>query len=110
MNREQQRLLRDTLAKLRRRRKWAWWELKRQIFDAGYQTWYPAQDHFLPAVEQAFHALPDETLRALIAAWRKAGGANADDEDRKILDLYPALIMEELVERARAAAYRTIHW
>lgn len=108
MNSEQKRILRESITAVRLRNKWAWWELKRQIFDGGYQNWYPAQGDFQPEVERAVGSFSDATRRALVAEWRKS--RRSDDDEHVILAHYPALIMEEIVERARLAAYRTIHW
>jgi hypothetical protein len=88
----------------------AWWELKRQIYDGGYQPHYPAQDDFDGPAQRAIANLPDETKVALIAEWRSDVPARAGLTEPAILAAYARVIVEEVVERARAAAYKTESW
>lgn len=85
----------------------AWWELKRQVWDGGLQSFYPAQ--------QEFDSLIDHTLRSLSAAeitvlndeLSKGTATQAIDD---WVTHYRHVVTEELVRRAVIAAYRTENW
>lgn len=85
-------------------------ELKRQIFEGGFQRYYPVQSDFDFPAQRAVERLPDETKALLINEWKSASPPRAQHSDSKILEAYARIIVEEVVERARLAAYRTINW
>jgi hypothetical protein len=110
MNRNERLLLRPAINAVARRNRNAWWELKRQIFDGGYQSYYPAQGDFDAPAERAIAGLPTETKAALIAEWRGAMPARTPYTDAEILVAYARVVVEVVVERACAAAYKTENW
>lgn len=110
MNRNEKRLLRDAIRMVTHHNRNAWWELKRQIFEGGYQSCYPVQGDFDRAAERTIAKQSDETKAALIAEWRQAVPARAGLTDSKILAAYARVVVEEVVERARLAASRTVSW
>lgn len=110
MTRNEQRLLRAAIKAVAHHNGNAWWELKRQIWEGGYASYYPAAGDFDAPAEQAIAALPDETKAALVAEWRAAIPARWDGSDSEILASYARVIVEEVIARARLAAYRTVSW
>ena len=110
MNPAEKRLLRDTIKALAHHNRNAWSDLKRQIFEGGFQSDYPVQGDFDTPAERVIARLPDETKAALIAEWQNAVPARAKLTDPEILAAYSRIIVEEVVERARVAAYRTENW
>lgn len=110
MTRNERRLLRDAINATAHHNRNAWWELKRQIFDGGYQSHYPAQGDFDRPAKHAIEQLPAETKAALIAEWRNNVPARAELGESAILAAYARVIVEEVVERARAAAYKIESW
>lgn len=110
MNRNEKRLLRDAIKWVAHHNRHAWWELKRQIWEGGYAPYYPADGDFDRPAERAIATLPDDTKSTLIHEWRTAVPARAELSDAEILASYARMIVEEVVERARLAAYRTVNW
>lgn len=110
MNRNERLLLRPAINAVARHNRNAWRELKRQIFDGGYQPYYPVQDDFGGAAERAIATLPPETKAALIAEWQCAVPTRARCTDSEVLASYARVVVEAVVERARAAAYKTENW
>ena len=110
MNRNEKRLLRDAIRVVAQHNRNAWWELKRQIFEGGYQSYYPAQGDFDMAAERRIAKQSDETKFALIAEWRHAVPARAGLTDSQIPAAYARAIVAEVVERARLATSRTVNW
>ena len=110
MNRHERALLRETINAVARHHPNAWWELKWQIYDGGFRSYYPAQGEFNPAASRAVNALPDDRKQALIQAWNSSNPPRESLPDVQILERYKILIVEVIVERARVAGNRTIHW
>ncbi|MDH0350797.1 hypothetical protein [Aeromonas caviae] len=110
MNRVEKSLLRSAIKAVTHFNSSAWWELKRQIFEGGFQRYYPVQSDFDFPAQRAVERLPDETKALLINEWKSASPPRAQHSDSKILEAYARIIVEEVVERARLAAYRTINW
>ena len=110
MNRDEKKLLQATIKAVRSRKKWAWNELKREIWDMGYQSMYPSQLDFLPPIEAEVRKFPQQLRNDLIKAWRSATPSRDDLDDANFESAYTLLILEEIVERARVAAYRTVDW
>lgn len=52
MNRYEKNLLRTTIQAVAHHNANAWWELKRQMFEGGYQSYYPMQGEFRDAVSR----------------------------------------------------------
>lgn len=110
MTRNEKRLLRPAINATAHHNRNAWWELKRQIFEGGYQSYYPVQGDFDAPAERAIAALPPETKTALIAEWRGAVPARTQYTDAEILAAYARVVVEAVVERASVAAYKTENW
>lgn len=110
MNLNEKRILRTAIKAVAHHNSNAWWELKRQIFDGGFQSYYPMQGDFDGPAERVIAGQSGDVKEALINEWRKAKPSRADLSDSEILAAYARLIVEEVVERARIAAYRTENW
>jgi len=110
MNRNEKRILRNAIKAVAQHNPNAWWELKSQIFNHGYQFYYPVQGDFDRPAERVIACLSEAEKEELINEWRTAMPQRTDFSDSEILSKYARLIVEEVVERARAAAYRTINW
>jgi hypothetical protein len=88
----------------------AWWQLKREIWDLGYQSYYSAQGDFFMAVERAVSSIPIDTRSLLCIEWGEANRRRGEISESNFIATYTLLVLEELVRRARIAAYRTIDW
>lgn len=110
MTRNEQSLLRAAINTVAHHNRNAWWELKRQIWEGGYASYYPAAGDFDAPAERAIAALSDEAKAALVVEWRLAVPARSHGPDAEILASYARVIVEEIIERARLAAYRTVNW
>jgi hypothetical protein len=110
MNRNEKRILRTAIKAVAHHNSNTWWELKRQIFDGGYQTYYPMQGAFDEPSERVIAGQSDAVKEALINEWKKSRPSRFDLSDSEILADYTRLIVEEVVKRARGAAYKTENW
>ena len=110
MNKSEKKILRKVIYNVAHDNENLWWELKHQIFDFGYQTYYPLQDEFRSAAEHALKSMSVSDQKLLVDEWRKAKPTRAELPDSKIILAYVAMIIEEVVGRARSAAYRTVSW
>lgn len=87
-----------------------WWELKRQIFDFGYQAYYPRQDEFKFAAKHVRTNLAPSDQKILIDEWRKNHPNYKDHPDIEVLISYVPVLIDQVVKRARSAAHRTNNW
>ena len=110
MNRSEKKLLRRTIHFAAHEDENLWWELKRQIFDFGYEFHYPTEYDFAPAVRAGLNRLSPSERGALIMEWKNARPQRAELSDSQIMSAYEGMMIEEIVERARSAAYRTPNW
>lgn len=110
MNRKEKRILRNAIRAVAHHNPNAWWELKSQIFNYGYQFYYPVQGDFDRPAERVITCLSEAEKEELINEWKTAIPQRTDLSDPEILSKYGRLIVEEVVKRARAAAYRTKNW
>jgi len=110
MTRNEKRILRSAIKAVAHHNSNVWWELKRQIFEGGYSPYYPAKDDLDGPAEEVVAGLPSDVKDSLLSEWRRARHGQAEWPDSEILDSYARMIVSEVVERARVAAYRTIHW
>jgi hypothetical protein len=108
MNRVERQLLRDTIRAVSRHNGHAWWQLKREIFDYGSQSFYPAQAMFDGSARLLLSRLPPASLRALRDASGRGELAHSADSD--LIERYVSVVVSEIVRRAEVAAYRTINW
>lgn len=109
MTKNEKRILRDLLKQVVTHSKASWQQLKREIFDLGYQSYYDAQGNFLLAAERRIKRLPSEVRGELIAEWNSARPGDLITADN-FESAYTLLVLEEVIERARSAAYRTQDW
>jgi hypothetical protein len=110
MNRNEKRILRNAINAVAHHNSNAWWELKRQIFDFGYQSYYPMQGEFDGPAECVIAGQSNAVKESLLKEWRNAKPPRADLSDSEIIATYARLIVEEVVNRARSAAHRTENW
>lgn len=110
MTRNEKRILQGVIKAIANHNSNAWWELKRQIFDYGYQSYYPIQGEYDHPAQHRVNRLSVEKKIALIAEWQSVVPSRAELSDDAILAAYARLIVEEVINRARIAAYRTTNW
>ncbi len=110
MTRNEMRILSTTIKAILRRQKYVWLQLKREAWELGNQAAYPSQWDFVPAIQHAVAMLPSEQKALLTVEWGKAKPKRHPIEDQDFCAIYSACILEEVVARARVAAYRTINW
>lgn len=67
----EKRILKTTISAVIEHKSNLWWELKRQIFDMGYQTWYPRPEEYRYPVETNIAQLEPLKRAQLIAEWRR---------------------------------------
>lgn len=65
MNRTESKILRDVIKRVASHNTHAWWELKCQILELGFQTHYPIQDEFRRPAERELLALSQKFLERL---------------------------------------------
>ena len=110
MNAIERSILREPLRKLLQQKKYAWGELKRQIFDFGFQDHYPRQDEFIGPAMRAIALLPKETREVLRAVHVGRFNSQKLPDDETLNSYYVAVMIDEIVRRAGIAAYRTENW
>ncbi len=88
----------------------SWGQLKREIWDLGHQSYYVAQGDFLAPIERAISRIPSETRTLLSSEWRAANPRRDDISDSNFVAVYTLFTLEELIRRAKVAAYRTCNW
>jgi hypothetical protein len=109
MNRIEQAALRPLIKRVCGHNSNLWWELKRQVWDGGYQVSYPIQDDYGEPVQRALERLAPEVLETLVLEWSKKHPGK-DANPQVVRSHYRAVVIEEIVQRATAAAYRTTNW
>lgn len=109
MTRNEKRILRELLRQSVRHDRWAWMELKRQINDLGYQSYYDAQGYFLNDIDQRVRRLPVEAKTELVEEWNTSRATDPITE-QSFTAAYTLLALEEVIERARIACSRTWNW
>lgn len=110
VNRIEARLLRNATSATVAHNRHLWWEVKRQVFELGYQTYYPRQDEYTDAAKSSISHLPEGQLQELRLAYCGRHRARVLPNDDQVIDYYVAVMIEEIVRRARVAANRTINW
>ncbi len=103
MTQDQRKILRPLASVIIRGAKHEWWELKRQIFEFGYQSGYPAESLFTANVKRAVQSLSNKD-RALVTPHKP--DANFRDLNEKIARMLHGIILE----RARVASARMENW
>ena len=110
MTKIERKLLGPACRAVARYDKHAWEALKRETFDYGYQSYYPAQGSFEQPAKAAIAALSQEDRTDLLNEWRRARPDQAHLTVDEILGVYEDMVVEVVVQRARSAAGRTINW
>jgi hypothetical protein len=110
MTPNEKKILRPAIRWVVRHDKDAWWRLKREIWDSGYQSYYDAQGDFLEAATRAMGCLSPEEKSKLIDEWKKKNPQQGTYSENSFIATYTLLILLEVIERGRTAAYRTINW
>lgn len=109
MTQNEKRILRPVIKGIIRYDKDAWSQLKREIYDLGYQSYYDTQGNFLNIIDRAVFNLEADVKHLLMSEWNKTNRKQAvtfsDFHATCVL-----LILEEVIERARSAAMRTVNW
>ena len=107
MNKAERKILGPIATSVRKAHSNAWWELKRQIWDGGFQTYYPAQGEFDFLIDRMLGLLSEPAVETLKVEMLKQNERQPADGWR---EHYKSVVIEELVARARVAAYRTENW
>ena len=71
--------------------------------------YYPAALDFAEAAKEAIQCLSAEDKQDLIAEWHRIPRLVDRSSDEGILAGYAVVVLDQVVERAKAAAARTIH-
>ena len=109
MNHIERSALGASIREICRHNQHLWWELKRQIWDGGYQTYYPRQGEYEIPVRRALQRLDPQSFEILASEWKKSN-PNSEAAAETVARHYEAVIIEEIVRRAGIAAYRTNEW
>jgi len=109
MNSAERSVLSPLIKRIREVNPHAWWELKRQIWDGGYQPHYPMQGEFERPARRAIETLSPERMAILRDQWQKHHLEGVPAE-QAVVDHYVHVLIEEVVKRANHAAYRTTNW
>ena len=85
--------------------KHSWQDLKEEIANYGYQSYYPAQDAFKNLIHSLVETLDEDEKISLINEWKRDKGRIQFEMDKEYLEQYKLYIMEELIKRAAKASY-----
>ncbi|MBS0391683.1 MAG: hypothetical protein JSR23_11155 [Proteobacteria bacterium] len=110
MNRTELRILRRAIKLVAHHNENLWWELKHQIWDFGYQTYYPLQGEYEFPAKQAVSKLPEEALQELHLTYTTQLKHDQPIDRDQLIEYYAAVMIEEIVRRAGIAGYRTVDW
>ena len=110
MNRAENKILSDATRAVAHHNKHLWWELKRQVWDFGYQSYYPRQGEYQREAELAVAALPTQKFMELLAIYTSRHQSDLPPTEQQVVRYYAALMIEEIVRRAGIAAYKTVNW
>lgn len=106
----QRNILGPLVKKVSHHDKHLWWELKREIFDRGYQPHYMREFEFTESAKACLDKLSSVEISQLAKEWKRDDPQNFDESDAKLLAFYTSIIVEEVVRRAFVAAKRTVNW
>jgi hypothetical protein len=110
MTKDELRELSEVIKSVAHHNAHAWWQLKREIFDYGYSQYYPAASFFELPAKQVIERMPEAKKTKLLQLWRAARPKRLVLDDKEILASYARMVVEKVIERAAAAAYRTVEW
>ena len=86
------------------------WQVKRDMFEMGYQPTYDSMFEFAPLIGSAVVNLAPEVRASLCEERRVAKGDRGEISDAKFVATYTLLILEGVRARAWAASHRTKNW
>src|SRR5690554_7441399 len=86
MTRKEKQMLRDLIKNLIKHNRNAWWQLKREIYESGYQGYYPALDDFDEPARTMISSLPIEEKNALLQEWQQAKPERPDHPAERVLE------------------------
>lgn len=110
MTRREKKILAPTIREVLRSNQQTWRELKREIFDCGFQVTYETTLDFLDPVEHALARLQESERLALAGEWRLRRPDRSGVAESSMLTEYALLILEEISARASVASSRTSDW
>lgn len=110
MNRAELQVLRKTIKLVSHHNKHLWWELKRQIFDSGFQNYYPRQSEYELPARKAILNLSQDAINVLCGTYIRRHADDVSPSVDKVSSYYTHIVIEEIVRRAGLAAYRTENW
>jgi len=103
-------ILGNSIKKLIKSNRSAWIDLKKEIEDYGYQSYYCSQDYFKQAAIKEVFSLSKEAKEKLIKEWKRSYRLIKLNTDDEILNQYALIVIDKIVSRARAAGARTVNW
>lgn len=110
MNRAERKVLREIIRFAIQHNKHLWWELKRNIWESGFQSYYPLQSEYDQSVRNAISSLSPSELQDLRVLYMTKFPDRPSPSDENLTTHYVTVVIEEIVWRAGLAAYRTVHW
>jgi hypothetical protein len=110
MTRKEKNLLGPLIKKLIVENKQAWWQLKREIFDCGFQTYYPSQSFFDLPAKFGIKALKSNIRQELIVCYQFSQVRQNIPNEEELTKYYTRIVVETIVARANVAANQTISW
>lgn len=110
MNRCEFNVLRHAIRSIAHHNEHLWWELKRQIWDGGYQPYYPRQSEYERSAQLAVSRLAPEALNQLCTTYSQRFPSEPRPDTDRVVGYYSSVVVEEIVRRAGVAAYRTENW
>ncbi len=106
-------ILSPLVTRLRRRLPYEWDSLKYQTQFGPYCSdfpYYPAALDFKKPAQEAVHSLSRQQKRLLVDSWRSHPRPVSLTSEQAILDRWALVLVDRLVQRARAAGARTSSW
>ena len=110
MTKNEKKILKTAINTVAHHNKNLWWEIKREIFDHGYQSHYFWQSNFEKVAHRVIDQLSDTDKQLLFIEWKNANPPRAEKSNEEILTAYAQIIVEEVIARASVAANRTENW
>jgi hypothetical protein len=110
LTRDEKQLLREEIRQIIKHNQFSWRALKREIWDLGYQSYYESQGKFFGFIEKIVFNLHPDKKNKLLQEWQDANPKREEISFSNFQAAYTLLILEEIIERARFGAMRTVHW
>lgn len=106
MTKKEREILSKKISSMIKRYKYEWNELKEEILDYGYQSYYSSSDAFREEIEILIRNLTREEKDILILEWKTQKSRIQFESDEFYIKQYKLFVMEELVSRALRATSR----